>query len=164
MAKAATDTDSDVQSNAGTTEGGVTGKGFKPGQSGNPSGRPRGIARRVRDVIGDDGDAIVGFWGAVLSGEIQTVRHVQQGDKMVEVSQYEEVSVADRIAVSKLLAERGWGKPPQFAPIEDADPLEQGITGKQLAADFDAELDELAARRRKREAAEALSASAGAGS
>lgn len=161
MAKAATNAESDVQNNAGTTEGGVTGKGFKPGQSGNPSGRPRGIARRVRDVIGDDGDAIVGFWGAVLSGEIQTVRHVEKAGKMVEVTMYEEVSVSDRIAVSKLLAERGWGKPPQFAPIADDDPLEQGVSGKQLAADFDAELDELAARRRKREAE---SAEAGTGS
>lgn len=32
--------------------GGITGAGFKPGQSGNPGGRPKGLARTVRDTCG----------------------------------------------------------------------------------------------------------------
>lgn len=31
--------------------GGVTGKGYAPGQSGNPGGRPKGYERRLRDVV-----------------------------------------------------------------------------------------------------------------
>jgi hypothetical protein len=39
-----------VQDTARTTrEGGVTGRGFMPGQSGNPGGRPKGLGRRVRE-------------------------------------------------------------------------------------------------------------------
>jgi hypothetical protein len=126
---------------------------FVPGNRANASGkggrpRGRGIARRVRDAIGEDGDSLVGFWGMVLSGQIRTVRAVvdKATGEVKEETIYEEVSVADRIAVSKLLAERGWGKPPQFAPIEDEDPLERGLDPKQLAEGFE---DELAARRRR---------------
>jgi hypothetical protein len=32
-----------------------------PGQSGNPGGRPRGLARRVRELVGDDGELILQF-------------------------------------------------------------------------------------------------------
>lgn len=38
--------------------GGVTGKGFVPGQSGNPGGRPKGFARRVKEEFGHDGAAL----------------------------------------------------------------------------------------------------------
>jgi hypothetical protein len=42
--------------------GGVTGKGFKPGQSGNPSGRPKSAAN-LRDLLkrkyGEDGKVLV---------------------------------------------------------------------------------------------------------
>ena len=46
---------------ATTRHGGVTGAGFLPGQSGNPGGRPKGLARRVREVVGDNGELILGF-------------------------------------------------------------------------------------------------------
>lgn len=49
-----------VENNAETTKkpGGVTGKGFMPGQSGNPGGRPKDtlkafIARELRDMDDD---------------------------------------------------------------------------------------------------------------
>ena len=32
-------------------------------------------------------------------------------------------NTAGRLEASKLLAERGWGKAPAFAPVEEADPL-----------------------------------------
>jgi hypothetical protein len=31
---------------------------FKPGRSGNPSGRPKGLERRVRELLGNDVDAM----------------------------------------------------------------------------------------------------------
>ena len=39
-------------------EGGITGKGWKPGQSGNPGGRPKkGVA--IADILNSRGDEIV---------------------------------------------------------------------------------------------------------
>ena len=44
---------SNAENNHETTRpGGITGNGFKPGQSGNPGGRPKGVARTVRDACG----------------------------------------------------------------------------------------------------------------
>jgi hypothetical protein len=53
-----------VQSN-GRATGGCTGKGFKPGQSGNPSGRKRGFATRILELT-DDGEELIQHALAVL--------------------------------------------------------------------------------------------------
>jgi hypothetical protein len=59
-----------VESNAGTTPrpGGATGEGFVPGQSGNPGGRPRGLARMVHEAVSDGAD-VVALMTAVLKGD-----------------------------------------------------------------------------------------------
>ena len=45
-----------VESKRETTRiGGVTGKDFTPCFSGYPGGRPKGLSRRVRELVGDDG-------------------------------------------------------------------------------------------------------------
>jgi hypothetical protein len=84
-----------VQSKQDTTQkplvGGVTGKGFMPGQSGNPGGRKRSLERRVRELVGDDGDKIASFLVGVLTSE---------GEK-----------TTDRLEAARLLMDRGWGKP-----------------------------------------------------
>lgn len=50
--------------------------------------------------------------------------------------------------------ERGWGKPPMYAPIEDDDPLDlANREAEEVAASFDTRMDELAARRKQSEAA-----------
>jgi hypothetical protein len=89
----------------GKTPGGVTGRGFVPGRSGNAGGRPRGLARLTRELVGDDGEKIVNFWLEVM--EDPTWRG------------------SERLRASELLAERGWGKAPQFAPLPDDDPIER---------------------------------------
>lgn len=80
-----------VQSRPETTRlGGVTGKGFTPGVSGNPGGRPKGLSRRVRELVGDNGEAIAEFMFSVLANEKERT--------------------ADRMEAAKWLADRGFGK------------------------------------------------------
>jgi uncharacterized protein DUF5681 len=113
--------------------GGVTGKGFQPGQSGNPGGRPKGIAAKAREVCGSDGEKLITFWFAVMND-----------------ASYE---VKDRLAASRLLSERGFGKPPQFMPIEDADPLALAdARADEIAVEFDTRLGDLERKRRERAA------------
>ena len=42
--------DSDIEEQRGNNVGGITGKGFMPGQSGNPGGRPRG-SKSLRSLL-----------------------------------------------------------------------------------------------------------------
>lgn len=101
---------------------------YTPGQNGNRGGRPRGLAKDVRTLMGGDGLSIAKTMAMIMVDENQ--------------------KTSDRIAAGSWLADRGWGKAPAFAPVEDTDPLE--LTDRQadeIAAAFDAGLDELAARR-----------------
>jgi hypothetical protein len=94
-----------VQTRPETTRvGGVTGKGFAPGVSGNPGGRPKGLSRRVRELVGDDGGAIA--------------------DYMLSVMNDERARNADRIEAAKWLADRGFGK---AALVVDMGVTEQAV-------------------------------------
>jgi len=98
-----------VQKRPETTRlGGVTGHGFKPGQSGNPGGRPKGLSRRVRELVGDDGHEIADFMFSVMADE--------------------RARNADRIDAAKWLADRGFGR---AAIIVDA-----GVTPEDLLREY----------------------------
>lgn len=88
-----------VQHNPTTTRlGGVTGRGFLPGESGNPGGRPKGLSRRVRELVGDDGHAIAEFMFGFLSNEKERT--------------------ADRMDAATWLADRGFGRAVQALDID----------------------------------------------
>jgi uncharacterized protein DUF5681 len=88
-----------VENRAVTTRrGGINGAGFLPGQSGNPGGRPKGLARRVRELVGDSGESIVQF--------------------MVDVLGDDSARTADRLEAAKWLADRGFGKAVQAVEID----------------------------------------------
>lgn len=96
-------------------------RSWKPGQSGNPAGRPKGIAATVRDAT--DPVALVAILLAVAN------------DPRAKAS--------ERIAAVRELLDRGYGKAPAFQAMEGSDPLELGA----IAAEIQGIADELAARR-----------------
>jgi hypothetical protein len=110
-----------VQNNGGTT-GGITRKGFMPGRSGNPGGRPKSLAKATRALVGEDGMKLVELWWSIAS------------DPMRRDS--------DRLEASRLLADRGWGKPANFEPLE-GDPLDLADAEK-AAEEFTAKILRLA--------------------
>ena len=80
---------------AGTLPGGVTGRGFRPGQSGNPGGRPKAVstvAVQIREQT-RDGREIADFMLSVLRGPRR--------------------KVSDRMQAATWLADRGFGRPAQ---------------------------------------------------
>ena len=96
---------------------------WKPGQSGNPGGRPKGLQRATREIVGDDGIALAKFWNAMMKNP--------------------KVPWATRMAASMALAERGWGKAASLPEVKTDDPLELDVSESAIGRI----VDELAARR-----------------
>jgi hypothetical protein len=91
----------------------VVGRPFPQGVSGNPSGRPRGLSRATRELVGDDGMALVKLWWSIAQDLMQRT--------------------SDRLVASRLLADRGWGKAAVFAP-QEGDPLDLAEVEKAAEA------------------------------
>lgn len=106
--------------------GGATGKGWKPGQSGNPGGRPKGIARQMRDAIKDDPTRVTRIFLDILEDP--------------------EAKDSDRIAAGREYLDRAYGKAPTYAPVDGENPLEIDSVARRIGA----VLDELAERRAAR--------------
>ena len=100
---------------ATTRPGGITGNGFKPGQSGNPGGRPKGLAKTVRDACG---------------GSPLCLAHV-----LLEITKNPKAHDRDRVAACRELLDRGWGKAPAYASMEADDPLELSDIAREIQAD-----------------------------
>ena len=86
---------------------------FPPGVSGNPGGRPKGLARRVRELVGDDGQRLAEVFLAVLDDPASSVR--------------------ERMEAATWLADRGWGRPTTVVSGEGDAPL-QIVVRSMLAA------------------------------
>jgi hypothetical protein len=133
-----------------------TGIPFEPGNHvGKLGGRPKGLARRVREQVGDDGDLLVNIMLHHASGWRVLVHPTEIDPKTKKPAEtWEKVSVSDQQAAVKWLADRGFGKAQEFVPIEQ-DTLDLGGDLAAVAEGIRREVDELAARRRDREAAAA---------
>jgi hypothetical protein len=62
---------SSAAQNSDETATSVGGRPFPKGVSGNPGGRPKGLARYVRELVGDDGRRIADFMLSVLDDETE---------------------------------------------------------------------------------------------
>ena len=102
------------------------GGSWKKGTSGNPGGRPKGLAARVREQMPEE---------ELVAGQVR----IAKGLKVAGMKP----SLADVMRAREWLTERGWGKAAMFAPVEGGDPLEFGAVDEAIAG----VVDELAARR-----------------
>jgi hypothetical protein len=87
--------------------GGITGKGFMPGQSGNPSGKNRsGLAALVRSRTKNGEVLVERMYRIACGARFKTSRRTP--GTVLEVR--ERPSISDRIEAIKWLSDRGWGK------------------------------------------------------
>jgi hypothetical protein len=120
--------------NSGETAPIAVGRPFPQGVSGNPGGRPKGLARYVRELVGDDGQRIADFMLGVLEDDTERTE--------------------TRMQAATWLADRGFGKPTQPQEVELTartyfDPDEV----KKAAEAFEAKIRRLSEIRRRSAAA-----------
>jgi hypothetical protein len=82
-------------------------------QSGNPGGRPKGLAKAVRELVGEDGKALVELMYSIAMDPQRKDTH--------------------RMRAAEWLGDRGWGKAAVFQPVEEYDPL--GLADLQASAE-----------------------------
>lgn len=105
--------------------GGVTGKGWRPGQSGNPSGKAKGMAAYAREVT-RNGKDLVDFMVRVFRAEevIQVTRTKREADGTLTPYTVEiQPPLTARMEAADWLANRAFGKPIQAIDASGLPPL-----------------------------------------
>jgi len=106
---------------------------FKPGQSGNPGGKVKGLAAAVRDLA--PAHELARWYAAIWNRN-----EVELATFGVDPAA---VTLTERNKAGEWLSERGYGKAPAFAPVEGGDPLERNTVEHEIAG----LVDELGTRR-----------------
>jgi hypothetical protein len=90
-------------------DGMPVGTPFAPGQSGNPKGRPPGVAAAARRLIGEDGERALAFLADLMDGKAMTLEVVdpENGQKRIEATL---PPVKERRLAAEALLDRACGK------------------------------------------------------
>jgi len=92
--------------------GGITGKGFRPGQSGNPSGRPRGFQKAIREKgIRASGELLL----KIINGDFEG--RPKPGTGWGEYVAFKKL----QIAAAELFLTHTIGKPAPRTDLDEAD-------------------------------------------
>jgi hypothetical protein len=99
---------------------------FQVGKSGNPSGRPKGLEARTRELLGGDIDAIVYVQRCVALGVPPDHAHLttlgvtlSEGQRKALEANFGTITPRHANEAAKLLTDRGWGKAKQHVEIGD---------------------------------------------
>ena len=88
---------------------------WRPGESGNLSGRPAGLVAAVQEKAGKDGRKLVdGLWLLAYGTPEQRKQHF--GETVT-------VSTKDRLLAISQLLDRGWGRPAALIGVESGPSL-----------------------------------------
>ena len=98
----------------------MTGKGFMPGKSGNPNGRPRGFGSYIQQRS-RDGKLLADFAFDLVEGKpikTEMIFPAKEEGKPPTVVSYETTPPARvRLEAAQWLSDRGWGKPVQEVEV-----------------------------------------------
>ena len=122
---------------AESTERRIPGRPWVAGQTGNPGGRPKGIAKYIREQT-KDGEELVDLMLECARGEMRVKRWLAFGGTPAEYLC--EPSHGDRLEALRFLIERGLGKSLESVPQEVTGPggmVLASYTSTQLLAVFD---------------------------
>lgn len=101
------------------------------GVSGNPRGPQKGLARLVRETVGDDIAAIIKAQVAIA-----------QGRKPDGITDLPPIKASDMTKAAEWLADRGWGKPQQTVNVHEGPAVSRdfaSLTDEQLDAELAAD-------------------------
>src|SRR5688572_16077591 len=87
------------------------GRPWQKGQSGNPGGRPKGLASTFQKLAGKDGEKLAAMLWAVIEGDEEALGQLG----------YEAPSNRERLQAIEIFLDRGWGRAPQSVELTGAE-------------------------------------------